>query len=53
MELTMNKWQSWYDSLPENTKAYLGTQKQLWTDRDLAVVAIVGFIAGLVMGLIY
>ena len=45
-----NKWNQWYDSLPENTKAYLDQQKQIWTDRDLAVVGIVGLIAGFILG---
>ena len=48
----VNKWQTWYDSLPEHTKEYLKTQP-IWSDRDLFVVALVGFISGLVLGLIY
>lgn len=47
-----NKWDKWYDSLPENTKAYLGQQKQIWTDRDLAVVGTLGLVAGFVLGYI-
>ena len=48
-----NKWDKWYGSLPENTKAYLGQQKQIWTDRDLAVVGILGLVAGFVLGYIF
>jgi hypothetical protein len=45
----MNKWTTWYDSLPEHTKRYLDTQA-VWHDRDLFVVAIVAFVVGIFVG---
>jgi hypothetical protein len=48
----MSKWSQWYDSLPEHTKQYLRNQP-VWHDKDLFLVAVLGFLAGLVIGLIY
>ena len=48
-ESMQSKWTKWYDSLPESTKAYLDQQKQIWTDRDLAVVGTVGLVVGFVL----
>jgi hypothetical protein len=47
----MNKWNQWYDSLPEHTKQYLKSQP-IWRDTDLAVVGIVALVAGFVLGFI-
>ena len=48
----MNKWDVWYDSLPEHTKQYLKTQP-LWHDIDLvkafAFGALLGFFIGWIM----
>jgi hypothetical protein len=46
----MNKWTSWYDSLPEHTKRYLSTQA-VWHDRDLFVFGAITFVVGIVVGL--
>jgi hypothetical protein len=48
----MNKWNQWYESLPEHTKQYLKGQP-LWHDTDLAVVGIIGLVAGFVLGYIF
>ena len=49
----MDKWTKWYDSLPAHTKAYLDQQTQIWSDKDLAVVGVVGFLVGFVLGYIW
>jgi hypothetical protein len=41
----MNKWQQWYDSLPEHTKNYLDNQA-IWKDSDMAKIAVVAFFLG-------
>ncbi len=46
-----NKYQDWFDSLPENTKRYLEAQP-VWHDRDLFKAALTGFVIGLVLGLL-
>jgi hypothetical protein len=48
-----SKWTKWYNDLPESTKAYLDQQKQIWTDRDLAVVGLLGAVAGFALGYIW
>lgn len=47
----MNKWQQWYDSLPEHTKEYLSKQA-IWTDADLAKMAVFAFVLGVILGTI-
>ncbi len=47
----MNKWDKWYESLPEHTKRYLRSQP-VWYDKDLAIVGFVGFIVGVIFGLV-
>jgi ElaB/YqjD/DUF883 family membrane-anchored ribosome-binding protein len=47
----MNKWTTWYDSLPEHTKQYLKT-RPLWHDIDLAKAAAVGAVVGFLIGVI-
>ena len=49
----MSKWTDWYNNLPPNTKAYLANQKQLWTDCDVARIAIGSLIIGFVIGLAF
>jgi hypothetical protein len=46
----MNKWTSWYDSLPAHTKQYLKTQP-LWHDIDMFKAFAVGILVGTVLGL--
>jgi hypothetical protein len=48
----MSKWDKWWDSLPEHTKIYLRGQP-LWYDKDLAIAAGIGFVVGLVFGLMF
>lgn len=48
----MNKWDRWYDNLPEATKQYLSSQP-VWHDRDMFVALAIGLVVGLVIGLIY
>jgi hypothetical protein len=45
----MNKWDTWYDSLPEHTKQYLKSQP-LWHDADLVKALVVGLLIGIVIG---
>ena len=45
-----NKWEAWYDSLPQHTKDYLNSQP-VWHDRDLFKALAIGFAIGLVIGL--
>jgi hypothetical protein len=45
----MNKWDAWYDSLPEHTKQYLKTQP-LWHDIDLAKALGIGLVIGFIIG---
>ena len=46
-----NKWEIWYDNLPEHTKAYLKTQP-LWHDSDLFKAFVVGIIVGIIIGVL-
>jgi hypothetical protein len=53
MEKAMNnKWEKWYDELPEHTKQYLNGQP-LWHDKDLFKVALAMFVIGLLLGLAF
>lgn len=48
-----NKWDHWYDNLPEHTKTYLKNQP-LWHDKDLykaiAMGILIGFFIGVIVG---
>ena len=48
----MNKWNQWYESLPEHTKQYLKGQP-LWHDTDLAIAVSIGIAFGFVLGYIF
>ena len=48
----MNKWDTWYDSLPEHTKQYLKSQP-LWYDIDLAKAFGIGLFVGFLIGLLF
>ena len=45
----MNKWQEWYDSLPEHTKRYVKSQA-VWHDIDLFKFSAIAFAVGLILG---
>jgi hypothetical protein len=47
----MNKWTTWYDSLPAHTKEYLKTQP-LWHDIDLAKAFAFGMLVGILLGIV-
>jgi hypothetical protein len=47
----MNKWTSWYDSLPEHTKEYLKKQP-IWHDSDMWRAGIFGLVIGFILGVI-
>lgn len=46
-----NKWELWYDSLPQHTKEYLKKQP-VWHDRDMFKAFAVGVLVGLIVGVI-
>ena len=46
-----SKYQDWYDRLPESTREYLKAQP-VWHDRDLFKAAVIGFVIGIVIGLL-
>ena len=48
----MNKWNTWYDSLPAHTKEYLKTQP-IWHDSDLAKAFVIGTVVGTLLGFIF
>ena len=48
----MNKWDGWYDSLPKHTHAYLNHQA-IWTDMDLAKFALIAFVTGIIVGVLF
>jgi hypothetical protein len=48
----MNKFEAWYDSLPQHTKEYLKSQP-LWHDIDLAKAFAVGAFVGFLIGLLF
>lgn len=48
----MNKFQNWYDSLPEHTKQYINAQP-VWHDRDMLKALLLGTAIGLVIGLLF
>lgn len=45
----MNKWTQWYESLPEHTKQSL-KHRAIWTDADLAKMAVFAFTLGVILG---
>lgn len=49
----MNKYDTWYNNLPDHTKEWLKKQP-IWHDKDLykalAIGAVVGFVVGLIVG---
>jgi hypothetical protein len=47
----MSKYDTWWNSLPENTKTYLKKQP-IWHDRDLYRVAMIGASVGFVLGVV-
>jgi hypothetical protein len=47
-----NKWDKWWDSLPEHTKQYIKNQP-VWHDRDMYKAGILGFAIGLVVGVMF
>lgn len=48
----MNKFQTWYDNLPEHTKEYLKSQP-IWHDRDLFKAGLFGVVVGVLIGLAF
>jgi len=48
-KVSMSKLSEWYDSLDPHTKKYLD-QQPLWHDRDLAKVAVISFVLGVILG---
>jgi ElaB/YqjD/DUF883 family membrane-anchored ribosome-binding protein len=47
-----NKWELWWDSLPEHTKQYIKNQP-VWHDRDMLKALVLGAAIGLVIGLLF
>lgn len=47
----MNKYETWWNSLPTSTKEYLKKQP-IWHDRDLYKAAIIGGVIGFVIGFV-
>ena len=48
-----NKWQQWWDSLPENYKIYLENQSQHYEKTsyvDIGLALLVGFVLGIGVG---
>lgn len=45
----MNKWEKWWQALPEHQRAHLNDQP-LWHDHDLYKSLFVGFVIGFVLG---
>jgi hypothetical protein len=49
-----NKWNQWWDSLPENYKVYLENQGQHYEKTsylDIGLAVLVGFVLGIGVGL--
>ena len=44
-----NKWDAWWDSLPQHTKDYIKKQP-VWHDRDMAKALVLGMVIGLIIG---
>ena len=49
MELVMNKWDGWYESLPKRTQEYL-IDRALWRDVDLFKFSAIAFVLGFALG---
>ena len=47
-----NKWEAWWDSLPQHTKEYLKSQP-VWHDSDMWRAGIFGLVIGVVIGLAF
>lgn len=47
-----NKWELWYDSLPQHTKEYLKKQA-VWHDVDMFKAFAFGAFFGLLIGLLF
>ena len=47
----MNKWEQWYEGLPESTKTYLKAQP-VWHDRDMWKAGMFGVLVGIIIGAI-
>jgi hypothetical protein len=48
----LSKYDTWYDNLPENTKAYLRNQP-IWHDSDMWKAGIIGVFVGILIGIIF
>ena len=48
----MSKWEIWWESLPEHTKEYLKRQP-VWHDSDMWKAGIIGFVIGILFGLLF
>jgi hypothetical protein len=46
-----NKWEAWWDSLPQYTKEYLKSQP-IWHDRDMTKALVFGIAIGFVVGVV-
>ena len=47
-----NKWEAWWDSLPQHTKEYLKSQP-IWHDSDMWRAGLFGLVIGLILGLAF
>ena len=47
-----DKWEAWWDSLPEHTKEYLKSQP-IWHDSDMWRAGLFGLVIGLILGLAF
>jgi hypothetical protein len=47
-----NKYQTWWDSLTPQMQTYLSAQP-IWHDHDLYKATAIGFVVGVVIGLLF
>jgi hypothetical protein len=47
-----NKWEQWWDSLPQHTKDYIKKQP-VWHDRDMVKAGLLGLSIGVILGLAF
>ena len=47
-----NKWSTWYDAQPEHVKRWMKAQP-IWHDNDMWKAGIVGFVCGILFGLLF